>query len=48
MIILDNGDVESVSSEDDPDMPALDDCSDVDVGGPVKGDLLVTRRVLST
>ena len=47
MIILDNGDVESVSSGDD-DMPPLEDCSDVDIEGPVSGELLVTRRVLST
>ena len=43
----DNGEVESVSSSDD-DMPPLDDCSGVDVEGPVSGELLVTRRVLST
>ena len=47
MIILDNSDVESASSEDDHDIPVLEDRSDVDVEGPVKGDLLVTRRVLS-
>ena len=47
MIMLENGDVESVSSGDD-DMPALEDCSDVDMEGPVKGELLVTRRVLNT
>ena len=39
--------MESASSSDD-DMPPLEDCSDVDIEGPVNGELLVTRRVLST
>ena len=47
MIIQDNGDVDSVSFSDE-DMPPLEDCSDVDVEAPVSGELLVTRRVLST
>ncbi|XP_038972522.1 uncharacterized protein LOC120104801 [Phoenix dactylifera] len=46
MILLDNGDIESVSSSDD-DMPPLEDCSDVEVAEPVVGDVLVTRRALN-
>ncbi|XP_057443907.1 uncharacterized protein LOC130736073 [Lotus japonicus] len=46
MILLDNGDIESVSSSDD-EMPLLEDCSDVEVAEPVHGNLLVTRRALS-
>ena len=47
MIVLYNGDVESVSSGDDADMPALEDCCDVDVEGPVSGEFLVARRTLN-
>ena len=47
MIFRDNGDVESISSEDD-DMSPLEDYSDVYVEGPVNEELYVTRRVLST
>ncbi|XP_057418510.1 uncharacterized protein LOC130712707 [Lotus japonicus] len=46
MILLDNGDIESVSSSDD-EMPLLEDCSDVEVAEPVHGNLLVARRALS-
>src|SRR5215470_9822718 len=46
MILLDNGDIESVSSSDD-EMPSLEDCSDVEVAEPVHGNMLVTRRALS-
>jgi len=46
MMLLDNGDIESVSSNDD-EMPFLDDCSNVDVAEPVSGDILVTRRALN-
>ncbi|XP_038972043.1 uncharacterized protein LOC120104632, partial [Phoenix dactylifera] len=46
MILLDNGDIESVSSSDD-DMPPLEDCSDVEVTEPVVGDVLVTKRALN-
>ncbi|XP_038972343.1 uncharacterized protein LOC120103936 [Phoenix dactylifera] len=46
MILLDNGDIESVGSSDD-DMPPLEDCSDVEVAEPVVGDVLVTRRALN-
>ncbi|RDX91144.1 hypothetical protein CR513_26905, partial [Mucuna pruriens] len=46
MIMLDNGEIESESSNDD-EMPQLKDCSDVEVGEPVNGDILVTRRALS-
>ncbi|XP_038973002.1 uncharacterized protein LOC120105029 [Phoenix dactylifera] len=46
MILLDNGDIESVSSSDD-DMPPLEDCSDFEVAEPVVGDVLVTRRALN-
>ena len=46
MILLDNGDIESVSSSDD-EMPPLEDCSDVEIAQPVHGNILVTRRALS-
>jgi hypothetical protein len=46
MILLDNGDIKSESSNDD-EMPSLEDCSDVDVAEPVSGDVLVTRRALN-
>ena len=48
MILLESGEVESVSSREDDDMAPLEDCSDVDLEGPIKGELLVTRRVLNT
>ena len=46
MILLDNGDIESENSSDD-EMSPLEDCSDVNVVEPVKGDVLVTRRLLN-
>lgn len=46
MMLLDNGDIESVSSNDD-EMPFLEDCGNVDVAEPVSGDVLVTRRALN-
>lgn len=45
MIVLENGDVESVSLSED-EMPLLEDYSDVDVENPMHGDLLVSKRVL--
>ena len=44
--MLDNGEIESVSSSDE-EMPPLEDCSDVDIIDPVNGDVLVTRRALN-
>ena len=46
MVVLDNGDIESVSSSDD-EMPPLEDCSDVDITNPGRGEMLVTRRALN-
>jgi hypothetical protein len=46
MILLDNGDIKSESSNDD-EMPSLEDCSDVDVAEPVSGDVLVTRHAFN-
>ena len=44
--MLDNGEIESVSSSDE-EMPPLEDCSDVDIVDPMDGDVLVTRRALN-
>ncbi|RDY05606.1 hypothetical protein CR513_10551, partial [Mucuna pruriens] len=46
MIMMDNEEVESESSNDD-EMPPLTDCSDVEVVEPVDGVVLVTRHALS-
>ena len=46
MIVMDNGDIESISSNDN-EMPSLEDCSDVDIEQLVHGDMLVTRRAPS-
>lgn len=46
MLMRDDGEVESASSSDE-DMPPLEDCSDVDIEEPMKGEMLVTRRALS-
>ncbi|RDX88359.1 hypothetical protein CR513_30061, partial [Mucuna pruriens] len=46
MVMLDNGEIESESSNDD-EMPPLEDYSDVEVVEPVNGDILATRRALS-
>ncbi|RDY04133.1 Tf2-9, partial [Mucuna pruriens] len=44
MVMLDNGEIESLS---DDEMPPLEDCNDVEVVVPVNGDILVTRCALS-
>ena len=44
MIVMGNGDIGSAISDDG--MPPLEDCSDVDVTGPVNGDSLVNMRIL--
>ena len=46
MVVLDNGDIESVSSSDD-EMPPLEDCSDVDITDLTCGEMLVTRCALN-
>lgn len=46
ILVRDNGEIESASSSED-EMPPLEDCSDVDIEEPVKGDLLVARRALN-
>ena len=46
MLITDSGEFETEGEIDD-DMPPLEDCSDVEVEGPVHGEMLVARRALS-
>ncbi|RDX85919.1 hypothetical protein CR513_32818, partial [Mucuna pruriens] len=46
MGMLDNGEIESESSNDDG-MPPLEDCSGVEVAEPINRDILVTRCALS-
>src|SRR5262249_8670416 len=47
MVIIDNGDIVSISDDDDDETPPLKDCSDVELEEPVRGDMLVTRCALS-
>ena len=47
MLLRDDGGIESQESDDDEEMPELEDGSDVEVERPTQGEALVVRRALN-
>ena len=47
MLLKDDGGIESQESDDDEEMPELEDGSEVEVEGPAQGEALVVRRALN-